>query len=175
VTRPARISHDTRDTFTVTAAPLLAPDHARLLGTVTWTVPLATQSGTPLAALPDAAFATVLHDVQAVPSTVAVAQNGDGHVSAPVAWSPNGQILATILPRDQFVFSALSIGKHSAITLLSVATGQPIKQLPYTCPTSTSQPDFSGCRSDGLPVWSPSGAQIAWLDLGAARLMIWKV
>lgn len=126
-----------------------------------------------LVPLPDPAFAAVL---TAMRQPFVFHSGNETYYQwdqAGVAWGPDGQTLATILPVDQFENQHRTPGKSTAITLLSTKTGQPLKQIRYTCPTYTSLSTFAGC-GNLTTGWSPTGAQLALLDPGADRLTLWK-
>lgn len=83
--------------------------------------------------------------------------------SAPIAWRPNGAVLAAVFPVDGFTRSNDTI----RVTLLSTSDGHTLKTL--SVPTSSS---FDTGEFDDLS-WSPSGNQLAFRDAYSARITLW--
>lgn len=117
--------------------------------------------------LPDAATAEVLRAVQrpvpfALPDGTALAD----YRGAALTWSPNGKLLATILPPDQF--SGVTTLARTTVTVFNATTAGALARLRYSCPLSGG-----GCSTRALS-WSPSGQQLAALDSGADLAVLWS-
>jgi hypothetical protein len=84
--------------------------------------------------------------------------------SSPISWRPDGQILATVLPSDDFDDQRDFV----QVTLLATSDGSVVKTL--TTQTSSSQ--------DSAPFadlnWSPTGDQLAFRDTYSATITVWN-
>jgi WD40 repeat protein len=117
--------------------------------------------------LPDAATAEVLRAVQrpvsfSLPDGTALAD----YRGAALSWSPNGKLLATILPPDQF--SGVTTLDRTTVTVFNTSTAGARARLRYSCPLRGG-----GCSTRALS-WSPSGQQLAALDSGADLAVLWN-
>ncbi len=112
---------------------------------------------------PDAAVANLAKQVLH-PTLIS---NGQGDMvpfynNPPLSWSPQGTVLATVLPSDN---PSLTHSRKIPVTLLDVA-GQHSGALSYAC-------GGSACGVDGL-AWSPSGAQLALVDSSGGDITLWN-
>jgi hypothetical protein len=104
-------------------------------------------------ASPDRAFEAVYQQARAeirLPSHPELAQP---KFPVPVAWRPDGKVLATLLPLDGFQ------GEGSSLRVTLSASR----------PANVTDND----DSIGPTYWSPAGAQLAIVDAGSNRVTIW--
>ncbi len=115
---------------------------------------------------PDAAYARV---VAAARAGVQVKDDSSGRaitVWSPVevAWRPDGKALATMLPADDFAAHPSMV----RVTLYDTATGQALTSLSQTVSLPSSQVNGPYYLS-----WSPTGQQLALVDNGDSRIIVW--
>jgi WD40 repeat protein len=81
-----------------------------------------------------------------------------------VTWRPDGKVLATMLPADDYAASHSSV----RVTLYDTATGQVLTTLsqPVTAPSSQVNGPY-------YLSWSPTGQQLALVDNGDSRIIVW--
>nr|MBF6592543.1 hypothetical protein [Ktedonobacterales bacterium] len=105
---------------------------------------------------PDRAFAQVAaRFASATPS-------GDGVV--PVAWTPDGKRLATMLPGDNFS----SAGTPVSVTLLDATTGNGFRRFQVLTRSETGVfPTYTDL------FWSPTGRQLAFMDTYTSTITMW--
>lgn len=82
---------------------------------------------------------------------------------APVAWSPDGAVLATIFPLNSFTTTNDAV----RVTLLSTHDGSVLKTLSARTSSSSDSGEF-----DDLS-WSPTGSQLAFRDAYSAAITLW--
>jgi hypothetical protein len=88
--------------------------------------------------------------------------------SASVAWRPDGQFLAALLPADGFD----AVGSAARVTVYSATSGIVVAH--FVAPRAFSNVGFS--ELGFAPVrWSPSGQQLALVDNGSSAITIWDV
>ncbi|MDE3228547.1 MAG: PD40 domain-containing protein [Chloroflexota bacterium] len=81
-----------------------------------------------------------------------------------VAWRPDGKVLATMLPVDDFA----SFPSQVRVTLYDTATGQTLTTLSQSVPLPSSQTNGPFYLS-----WSPTGRQLALVNNGDSRIIVW--
>lgn len=124
-----------------------------------------TYCGQPTPPYPDAAYA------QVVAAARAGAQEKDssgrtitGWPLVEVAWRPDGKVLATMLPADDFASHPSSV----RVTLYDTATGQVLTTLSQAVTLPSSQTNGPYYLS-----WSPSGQQLALVNNGDSKIIVW--
>lgn len=124
----------------------------------------------PSKALPqaDAAFAAVVSaTLKGEPFTFTDQSGNPKTVSSwpqvPIAWSPKGKYLMTVLPGDEETDRA----KYLTITLLDTTTGNPVKQFRQVVGPGANRCSFPGG-------WSPTGQQIALLQCSTNSIILWS-
>jgi hypothetical protein len=84
---------------------------------------------------------------------------------APVAWSPDGKLLAAMLPGDGFRLG--NPGGAVTVSLLDTTSGAAVK----TLSVHTSSTSYA---SQTLPLmWSPTGRQLALIDTSGSQITLW--
>lgn len=119
--------------------------------------------GAALLPMPDRAFAQIAQRITGL-SSEDLTTLAQGNLLVPLAWNPNGKLLATMLPGDAFSPAHDTV----KVSLLSTATGQVVRII--SAPTHSSGP------LNPLPPpfsWSPSGQQLAFMDSSASQITIW--
>ncbi|WIG59985.1 MAG: hypothetical protein OJF49_002733 [Ktedonobacterales bacterium] len=126
----------------------------------------------PIMPYPDAALATA---IKAAATPQVFSSNGQHIVQYafqpfPVAWRPNGKILATILPADNGIGSDFSTPVTVRISLFDTTTGHELSTLSIQRPLSSQQPP----SPDQIELsWSPTGKQLALFDYGSNQVVLW--
>ncbi|MBF6591716.1 MAG: hypothetical protein IVW57_14500 [Ktedonobacterales bacterium] len=118
--------------------------------------------GTTLAPYPDQALRQAV--TQMAQLTPDERHAGEGY-DMPVAWRPDGRVMATILPRDSL--AALGVTTH--ITLLDTATGSALGTL--------NPPPFTNELSPPVPAvlfWAPKGDQLAFIETYEGAVVLWQ-
>ena len=119
---------------------------------------------TPCVATPISYADQALKDVQTQTIEESGVQPFATHTS-PVAWRPDGKILATIYPADGFTLHSDTI----RVTLLATNDAHVVKTL-----TTASNSSFNGGSVDLLS-WSPTGHQLAFRDPAQGMVTLWGV
>ncbi|HKV84817.1 MAG TPA: hypothetical protein VJN88_09685 [Ktedonobacterales bacterium] len=83
----------------------------------------------------------------------------------PVAWRPDGKLLATILPGDTFNQDTQKV----RISLLRTDTGEVAKT--FTITTSSSG---AARGAEATLAWSPAGQQLAFMDTFSGTVTLWS-
>lgn len=89
--------------------------------------------------------------------------------AVPVAWRPDGKLLATILPTNGFGVLN-STPTTITVSLYDTATGKQIAALGIKHTPSSSGDTLP---SDDVLAWSPTGKQLAFVDYNSNRVVIW--
>ncbi len=115
---------------------------------------------------PDRAFEAVYQQARAG-NKITIPPNPEFHdyPAVPVAWRPDGKVLATLLPSDGFYGGKSSL----QVTLYDTATGKVIKTLSAPRLANVNEND----ESIAPTYWSPAGTQLAFVDTGSNRVTIW--
>lgn len=82
----------------------------------------------------------------------------------PVAWSPNGKYLLTILPGSEEHDGAIK----TTVTVFDTKTGNALKQFQQRIGTSGAP-----CGNTVYPAWSPTGVQIALSQCSTDSIILW--
>jgi Tol biopolymer transport system component len=111
-----------------------------------------------VAPYPDAALKQVVSEVTA---------STDFHTDPrfPVAWRPDGKLLATILPGDTFNQDTQKV----RISLLRTDTGEVAKTF-----TVTSSSSATAQGAEAILAWSPTGKQLAFMDTFSGTVTLWS-
>ena len=117
-------------------------------------------------ASPDRAFDVVYQQARAG-NKITIPPNPEFHdyPAVPLAWRPDGKILATLLPPDGFHRDGSSL----RVTLYDTATGKVIKTLSASRLANVNDNDDSIAPT----YWSPAGSQLALVDTGSNSVTIW--
>ncbi|HET9981666.1 MAG TPA: WD40 repeat domain-containing protein, partial [Ktedonobacterales bacterium] len=118
---------------------------------------------------PDPAFAAVASATLKGESFTFTGQNGSPVTTSdwpevPVAWSPNGKYLLTILPGDEEHDKV----DQTTVSVFDTASGKAIKQYQQKIPASGAS-----CSSV-YPAWSPNGARIALAHCSTDSIILWN-
>lgn len=118
---------------------------------------------------PDPAFAAVATATLKGESFTFTGQSGSPVTTSnwpevPVAWSPNGKYLLTILPGDEERDKV----DQTTVTVFDTATSKAIKQYQQKIPAAGSS-----CSSV-YPAWSPNGARIALARCSTDSIILWS-
>lgn len=124
----------------------------------------------PLQALPpsDPAFTAVVNAAMKGETITFTPPGGDQTTlsswpEVPIAWSPNGKYLLTILPGNEEYHGA----KKVTVTVMDTMTGNGVKQFQQDV-----SPGNASCYSGSL-AWSPTGAQIALAQCSTDSIILW--
>jgi hypothetical protein len=145
------------------AVPLTAEDAEKLYGVAPHVC--STVGVAPCAATqpdyPDRAFQHIAQ--QGVPATI------QGNNSIPLAWRPDGKVLATVLPCTGCQSGFDAANGRVRLSLLDTSTGATSKTLDAATPHST---DIAWPLYADL-LWSPTGHQLAFEDTMSSQITIW--
>jgi len=118
---------------------------------------------------PDPAFAAVVAATLKGESFTFTGQSGNlvttsSWPEVPIAWSPNGKYLLTILPGDEEHDKV----DQTTVTVFETVTGKAVKQYQQKIPVSGAS-----CSSV-YPAWSPNGARIALAQCSTDSIILWN-
>lgn len=125
----------------------------------------------PNAVVPPADAAIAQLATQARAPVIGTSSDGGKYALYPglvFTWNPQGTAIATVLPADQFLSNSGLTPAGSQKTQVSLlgTDGTHLGTRTYTCGVST-------CSTDAL-AWSPSGGQLALMDIGSRTIMLWN-
>ena len=86
--------------------------------------------------------------------------------SIPVAWRPDGKLMATILPGD---FPAFQSGQYR-VSVSRTDTGETAQT--FTAPTNNTATYLNAQAS---LAWSPNGVHLSFVDYGGSSVSVWTV
>ena len=145
-------------------APSLLPG-GTVIASECATLGLAAMCANPPLALPDRAFEAAYQQARAEIRLPSHPELEQPNFPVPVAWRPDGKVLATLLQQDGFY----SEGSSLRVTLYDTASGQVIKTLTALRTANITANDDSIAPTYG----SPAGTQLAFVDAGSNRVTIW--
>ncbi|HKV83504.1 MAG TPA: hypothetical protein VJN88_03040 [Ktedonobacterales bacterium] len=84
----------------------------------------------------------------------------------PVAWRPDGKLMATILPADYPTFQS---GRYG-VSVLRTDTGATTRMF-----TALTNATVNELPAQAMLAWSPNGQQLSFVDYGGSSVSVWAV